>query len=151
MLLIKKLREDVVSPTPVDINQTVFSLYADITEPVMIYPGESATISTGVKIDILNSSNQTDLLEYQKNLFVFSCEEMVQQHNVVVSHPTFVIDSEQEIKITLSNLKNYDSPQWLHLKVFTVDPGMEIARFKILINAVIESEIQVVPETTKTP
>lgn len=113
---IKKLNENAVIPQRATDGSAGADLYACITAPVTIAPGELAKIPTGIAIELSSK-------EYAA--FLFARSGLGVKHGITLSNGVGVVDSDYrgEICVGLCNVSN---------EAYTIQPNERIAQMVIM-------------------
>ena len=113
---IKKLNENAVIPQRATDGSAGADLYACITAPVTIAPGELAKIPTGIAIELSSK-------EYAA--FLFARSGLGVKHGITLSNGVGVVDSDYrgEICVGLCNGSN---------EAYTIQPNERIAQMVIM-------------------
>lgn len=110
-LLIKKIRPSAILPTRATQDSAGYDLYADVQEPVVILPRETAVIPTGIAMAL--PADSVGLVYGRSGLGI--------RHGIAPANAVGVIDADYrgEIQVGLRN----------HSEVpFTIQPGDRIAQ-----------------------
>ncbi|MEG1996292.1 MAG: dUTP diphosphatase [Oscillospiraceae bacterium] len=111
-LLVKKLSSTAIIPTRATVGSAGYDLYADLENDVIILPGETKKINTGIAIS-LESGNYA--------AFIYARSGLASNYGIAPANCVGVIDSDYRGEIVVA-LKNSSS------QAFTVQSGQRIAQ-----------------------
>ncbi len=116
VLKIKKLKENAVVPTRATDGAAGYDLSACIEKDVVLHPGCTALIPTGIGIQLCGNNCAA---------FIFARSGLAVKHGIALANGVGVVDSDYrgEICVGLQNRSK---------ESFTVKPGMRIAQMVIM-------------------
>ena len=128
---VKRLKENAIIPTYGSTEAAGSDLYACISEPITVQPGEVAWIGTGIALEVPKGCAG----------LVYARSGMACKRGLAPANKVGVVDSDYRGEITVVLLNHGNDPQ-------TIMPGERIAQF--VITPVLSPEYEEVPELGDT-
>lgn len=113
---VKKLREDAVIPKRATEGSAGADLYACLSEPVELQPGQLVKIPTGIAIELAGS---------ELAAFLFARSGLGVKHGITLSNSVGVVDSDYRGEICVGLCNVSDAP-------YTIQPGERVAQMVIM-------------------
>lgn len=133
ILKLQRLRESATLPTRATAGSAGYDLYADLSQPVIINPGKTVAIPTGIAIALPNGNTVA---------YIYGRSGLGTKHGITLANSVGVIDSDYRGEIFVSLINQSVSP-------FVIQPQDRIAQ--MIIAPIYTPTLREVPSLDTTP